>query len=82
MVTYVPSFEGTRRLLRHLVEHALAVMCPINRLVRLGLHLAAAVADEDGRIGLPDPFEAEIVVDAAVGEDDLRRVRRLVQRRA
>ena len=35
----------------------------------LGLHLAAAVADQHRLVALPDRLQAEVVVDAAVGED-------------
>ena len=47
-----------------------AVVDPRNRWALVG-EASAAVADEDGPAAFPCCFEAEVVVDAAVGEDGL-----------
>ena len=49
-------------------EDAEQVPAPVVVGVGLGLHLAAGVGDEDRAARLPGGLEAEVVVDAAVGE--------------
>ena len=52
-------------------EHPIGVLRPVALRFLLGLQLAAGIAHENGLVSLPRGFQSEIVIDAAVGEDDL-----------
>ena len=60
-------------------EHAERMQRPEPLRLLLLLHVAAAVRDEDRLVALPDRLEAEVVVDAAVGEERPRRERRALE---